>query len=147
VCLTAWFGPGYGFQVYGTEGMLMLAVRDEHEKKTVEGDPMHGELKLYGNRVDMAQLIANPTAPELLQRQFREIAPDPKHCYVSGIDRSRGIFPVAQQWHAFARAINDGGECPANFRNQVKIHYVWDAAETSMKDRRWVKVDYSRLAS
>ena len=24
VCLTAWHGPGWGFQVYGTEGMLML---------------------------------------------------------------------------------------------------------------------------
>ena len=147
VCLTAWFGPGYGFQVYGTEGMLMLAVRDVGEKKTVDGDPTHGELKLYGNRVDMAKLMANPTAPELLQRQFVEIVPDKKHHYVSGLDRSRGIFPVAQLWHAFAAAIHSGTECAIDFRNQLKIHCVWDATEKSMRDKKWIKVDYSRLGS
>ena len=145
VCLTAWFGLGYGFQVYGTEGMLMLAVQDTAEKKTVEGDPMHGELRLYGNRVDMAKLMANPTAPELLQRQFREIQPESRHYYVSGVDRGRGIFAVAQLWHAFAAAINSGAECATDFRTQLKIHCVWDATEKSMRDRKWVKVDYSRL--
>src|SRR5262249_35258794 len=70
VCLTAYFGTGYGFQVYGTEGMLMLSVQDMGEKKNVEGDPRHGELRLYGNRINMKELMSNPTAPELLQRQF-----------------------------------------------------------------------------
>ena len=28
VSLTSWFGTGYGFQVYGTEGMLMVKVED-----------------------------------------------------------------------------------------------------------------------
>jgi predicted dehydrogenase len=147
VCLTAWFGPGYGFQVYGTEGMLMLAVQDVGEKKTVEGDPMHGELRLYGNRVDMAQLMANPTAPELLQRQFKEIEPEAKHFYVSGLDHGRGTFPVAQLWHAFAAAIHSGTDCPIDFRNQLKIHCVWDAVEQSVREKRWVKVDYAPLAS
>jgi predicted dehydrogenase len=147
VCLTAWFGTGYGFQVYGTEGMLMLAVQDTGEKNTVAGDPMHGELRLYGNRVDMKQLMANPTAPELLQRQFKEIQPDAKHCYVTGIDQGRGLFAVAQMWHAFAHAIHTGTECPTNFRNQLKIHCVWDATEQSMRDRSWAKVDYSRLGA
>jgi predicted dehydrogenase len=145
VCLTAWFGTGYGFQVYGTEGMLMLAVKDVGEKKTVKGDPKHGELKLYGNRVDMKQLMANPTAPELLQRQFKEIQPDEKHYYVTGIDRDRSTFPVAQMWHAFATAINSGTECATNFRHQMKIQYIWDATERSMLNRTWEKVDYSRL--
>jgi hypothetical protein len=30
-------------------------------------------LKLYGGRVDMEQLMVNPTAPEMLRRDFKEI--------------------------------------------------------------------------
>jgi predicted dehydrogenase len=106
---------------------------------------MHGVLKLYGNRVDMAGLIANPTAPELLQRQFREIKPADRHYYVTGIDQGRATFPVAQAWHAFARAINSGAECAPSFRDELKIHCVWDAAELSSQVRKWIKVDYSRV--
>ena len=127
VCITAWFGTGWNFQVYGTEGMLMLAVKDTGEKNTVKGDPKHGELKLYGNRVDMKRLMANPTAPELLQRQFKEIQPEDRHHYVAGIDRGRGTFPVAQTWHAFAAAITSETECAPSFRDELKLHYVWDA--------------------
>jgi predicted dehydrogenase len=139
------FGTGYGFEVYGTEGMLMLAVQDGGEKKTVKGDPIHGDLKLYGNRIDMKQMIAKPIAPELLQRQFKEIQPDEKHYYVKNVDRNRSTFPVAQMWHAFATAINTRTECATNFRYQMKMQYIWDATERSMRDKSWVKVDYSRL--
>jgi predicted dehydrogenase len=142
-CHTAWFGTGGRFEVYGTEGMLMLGQHDTGEKNTVKGDPNHGELKLYGNRVDMKQLMANPTAPELLQRQFREITPDPCHTTVQGIEKGRATFAVAQMWHAFAHAIHTGTECAPSFHDKLKIHYVWDATEKSMRDRRWVKVDYS----
>jgi predicted dehydrogenase len=145
VCITAWFGTGWSFQVYGTEGMLMLAVKDTGEKNTVKGDPKHGELRLYGNRVDMKQLMANPTAPELLQRQFSEIQPDDRHYHVHGIDRGRGTFPVSQMWHAFAAAIHGQSECAPSFRDELKLHYVWDATEKSMRERCWVKVDYSGL--
>ena len=145
VCLTAWFGLGWGFQVYGTEGMLMLGVQDTGEKNTVKGDPHSGELKLFGAKIDMPKLMANPTAPELLQRQFKEITPDEKHYVVSGIDRGRATFPVAQLWHAFARAIHEGRECAPSFRDVLKIHCVMDAAEQSSGERRWIKVDYSRL--
>jgi len=141
-CHTAWFGTGGRFEVYGTEGMLMLGQKDTGEKNTVKGDPNHGELKLYGNRVDMQQLMANPTAPELLQRQFREIPPADRHCYAHGIDKGRATFAVAQMWHAFAHAINNGTECAPSFHDKLKIHYVWDATEKSMRERRWIKVDY-----
>jgi predicted dehydrogenase len=144
-CHTAWFGTGGGFAVYGTEGMLMLRQSDTGEKNTVKGDPNHGELKLYGNRVDMKQLMANPTAPELLQRQFKEIPPAERHFYVQGIEKGRATFAVAQMWHAFAHAIYSGSECAPSFRDKLKTHYVWDATEKSMRDRCWIKVDYSRL--
>jgi predicted dehydrogenase len=148
VSLTAWFGTGWIFQAYGTEGMLMVKVDDEPggAKDTVKGDPKHGTLKLYGARVDMAKLIANPVAPELLQREFREIPLEEKHFYVTGFDHARATFPVAQMWYAFADAIHRGGECAPSFRDVLKMHYFMDATEKSMQERRWVKVDYSGLA-
>ncbi|MGZ5093687.1 MAG: Gfo/Idh/MocA family protein [Burkholderiales bacterium] len=145
MCLTAWNGPGWGFQLYGTEGMLMLRVADAGEKNTVKGDPNSGELRLYGAHTDIQALAAKAMAPELLQRQFSEITPREHHYYVSGIDRGRATFEVAQQWHAFARAIRSGSEFAPGFRDQLKMHYVWDATEKSIADRRWVKVDYGAL--
>jgi len=143
VSLTAWFGTGWMFQAYGTEGMLLLKVDDEAgPKNSVKGDPKHGLLKLYGARVDMEQMIANPVAPELLQREFKEIPLDPKHTYVTGFDHGRATFPVAQMLFAFAHAINDGRECAPSFRDVLKMHYFMDATEASMAERRWARVDY-----
>jgi predicted dehydrogenase len=146
VSLTAWFGTGWQFQAYGTEGMLLLKVDDEAgPKNSVKGDPKHGLLKLYGARVDMAQMIANPVAPELLQREFQEIPLDARHYYVTGFDHGRATFPVAQMWFAFAQAINAGRECAPSFRDVLKMHYFMDATEASMAERRWAKVDYHGL--
>lgn len=146
LCLTAWNGPGWGFQVYGTEGMLMLGVKDRGDKNTVKGDPNSGELRLFGARADIKALAANPTAPELLQRNFHEIEPAGHHYRVRGIEHGRATFAVAQMWHAFAEAIRDGKPFAPSFREQLKMHRVWDATETSMRERRWVKVDYGELA-
>ena len=145
VCLTAWHAPGWGFQIYGTDGMLMLGVKDRGDKNTVKGDPNSGELRLFGARADIGKLTHNPTAPELLQRQFSEITPADRHCFVDGIEHGRATFPVAQTWHAFAGAINSGADFAPGFREQLKMHYVWDATEKSMRDRCWVKVDYADL--
>jgi predicted dehydrogenase len=148
VSLTAWFGTGWIFQAYGTEGMLMVKVEDAADgaKDSVKGDPNSGELKLYGARVNLEQLMANPVAPELLQREFKPIQLEDRHFYVTGIDHGRATFPVAQMWHAFAVAINAGVECTPSFRDVLKMHYVMDATEISMRDRCWVKVDYSALS-
>jgi predicted dehydrogenase len=145
LCLTAWSGPGWGFQVYGTDGMLMLRVADAGEKNTVKGDPNSGELRLFGAKVDIAKLTANPTAPELLQRQMSEIEPRAHHTTVTGIEHGRATFAVAQMWRAFAKAIRAGSDFAPSFREQLKMHYVWDATERSVAERRWVKVDYSAL--
>jgi predicted dehydrogenase len=145
VCLTAWFGTGWQFQVYGTEGMLMIRPEDKGAKDSVKGDPNSGEMKLYGARVDMHKLMTEPVAPELLQREFREIEPDERHVHVQGLHRGRAIFPVAQMWRVFAEAIRSGVDCAPSFRDVLKIHYFMDATEKSMAERRWVDVDYSRL--
>jgi predicted dehydrogenase len=144
VSLTAWFGTGWIFQVYGTEGMLMVKVEDapDRAKVSVKGDPRSGELKLYGARIDLQKYMANPVAPELLQREFKEIPLEDKLFYVTGIDNGRATFPVAQMWYAFADAINTGAECAPSFRDELKMHCVMDATEISMQERRWVTVEY-----
>ena len=145
VSLTAWHGPGWGFQVFGTEGMLMLGVKDRGDRNTVKGDPNSGELRLFGARAEMEKLAANPTAPELLQRNFHEIEPAKHHYHVSGIEYGRATFAVAQMWHAVAEAIREGKPFAPGFREQLKMHHVWDATETSMRERRWVKVEYGEV--
>ena len=147
VSLTAWFGTGWIFQVYGTEGMLMVKVEDtpDRAKVSVKGDPRSGELKLYGARIDLEKYMASPVAPELLQREFKEIPLEDRHFYVTGIEHGRATFTVAQMWYAFAEAINSGGECVPGFRDELKMHCVMDATEVSMRERRWVNVDYSAV--
>jgi hypothetical protein len=54
---------------------------------------------------------------------------------------------VAQTWHAFAAAIRAGRDGAPSFRDELKIHCVWDAAEKSVRDKSWAMVDYSPLAA
>ncbi len=144
----AWYGSGNHFEIYGTEGMLRLATGEtpDWNKQSGEGDPSRGELKLYGAHANIRQYVANPTPPERLQNQYREIPIPKKHFYVDGMHRGRGAYLVAQTWHAFAQAINMKRECAPNFRDKLKIHRVWDAAEASADKRAWVNVDYSGIS-
>ena len=148
-CFTAWFGTGNRFEIYGTEGMLMLTTdaSPAWDKNTGLGDPSRGELKLYGARANLKDIMENPVPPERLQRQFKELPVDAKHYYVQGIERGRATYLVAQMWYAFADAIRNGTECAPSFRDKLKIHYIWDAAEQSVREKRWVKVDYSKLGN
>ena len=133
--LTAWRGPGASFQVYGSEGMLLLREEDMDSKSTVKGDPRAGHLKLYGSR--MRDAGKTPT--------MQAIQPSEKHTYVAGLDTGSTTFPVAQMWHALAEAINSGQECSPSFRDELKLHCVWDATEQSQRERCWTKVDYGPL--
>lgn len=149
VSYTAWFGTGTRFELYGTEGMLMLTTDNTPQnwtKETGEGDPTRGRLKLYGAHVDMRRLLAEKIAPERLQREFREIPIPPRHTYVEGFREGSSAFGVAQAWHAFAQAIHEGRECQPSFRDVLKIHCVWDAAEEATRNRTWERVDYAPLS-
>jgi predicted dehydrogenase len=145
---TAWFGTGNRFELYGSEGMLMLASGDSPQlwiARSGEGDPTRGESRLFGARSDMERLLHEPTAPERLQRQFREIEiPESLH-RVTGLPRGRAAFLVAQTWAAFGRAILGGEKCGPDFEDKLRIHCVWDAAERSVRERAWVDVDYGPL--
>jgi predicted dehydrogenase len=149
VSFTAWFGTGSRFEVYGTEGMLMLDTGNlsNWDKQTGHGDPPRGELKLYGAHADLQQMMKNPIAPERLERRFSEIPASDHHCYVTGIERGRATFLAAQTWHAFAAAIRAGRDGAPSFRDELKIHCVWDAAEKSVRDKSWATVDYSPLTA
>jgi predicted dehydrogenase len=149
VSFTAWFGTGSRFEVYGTEGMLMLDTENlsNWDKQTGHGDPPRGELKLYGAHADLQQMMKDPIAPERLERRFSEIPLSDQHCYVAGIERGRATFLVAQTWHAFAAAIRAGRDGAPSFRDELKIHCVWDAAEKSVRDKSWASVDYSPFAA
>ena len=149
VSFTAWFGTGSRFEVYGTEGMLMLDTGNlaDWNKHTGQGDPPRGELKLYGAHADLQQMIKDPIAPERLERRYAEIPISDDHIYVPGIERGRATFLVAQTWHAFAAAIHEGRDGAPSFRDELKIHCVWDATEKSMRDRSWARVDYGPIGS
>ena len=58
-CFTAWFGTGNRFEIYGTEGMVMLNTEESPawDKKSGEGDPSRGELKLFGAKADYEKLL------------------------------------------------------------------------------------------
>jgi predicted dehydrogenase len=149
VSITAWFGTGTRFELYGTEGMLMLSpdrTPDNWTKETGEGDPTRGELKLYGARVDMKRLLAEGLPPERLQKEFKEIEVPSSYTTVSGFRAGGSAFGVAQAWHAFFNAIHEGHECHPNFADVLKIHCILDAAEKSNAEGSWQRVDYSALA-
>lgn len=148
VCYTGWFGTGTRFEVYGTEGMLLLTTgrpSAEWRKDTGLGDPTGGVVRLYGARVDMERLLADPTPPERLQGQFEEIPIPDRHLYVSGIEQERATFAVAQTWARFHEAIREDVECSPSFQDGYKIHLILDAAEKSVATSTVVEVDYSSL--
>ena len=145
VSFTAWFGTGSRFELYGSDGMLMLDTVElsNWDKKTGQGDPPRGELRLFGAHADLAQMMKDPIAPERLERRFTEIPLDEKHIAVKNIDRGRATFLVAQTWTAFHKAIGEGRDGAPSFRDELKIHCIWDATEKSVAEERWIKIDYS----
>lgn len=146
---TAWYGTGNRFEVYGTTGMLMLSSGETPkawDKAAGQGDPTRGASRLFGAHADIDRYIAQPTPPERLQRRFEEIAIPEHHVMVRNVDPARATFAVAQTWAGFAAAIRENRPCAPSFRDKLKIHHVWDAAERSVAERRWVDVDYHGVA-
>ena len=142
----AWFGTGERFEVYGSEGMLMLqsfAPTEGWKKETGEGDPNRGGLHLFGNRIDMDKFLTDPIPPERLQRLFEEI-PTRSQAKTS-IPEGRAAYYVAQAWAAFHEAIVSGTPYAPSFKEGLKIHDILDASERSVARRGWADVDYANL--
>lgn len=137
----AWFGTGERFELYGTEGMLMLqslAPSEAWQLATSDGDPNRGGLRLFGNRVDIDQYIADPTPPERLQRGFQQIPA--RSAPASDIPEGRAAYYVAQAWAAFHQAITTGGSYAPGFEEALTIHRILDAADRSQETRAWATV-------
>ena len=148
VSYTGWFGSGDRCEVYGTEGMLYLSTDHSPQskaKKIEEGDPPRGTFALYGAHVDMKRFLKELPPPELLQRDFTEIAVPETYNRVKGVDPGRSTFVVAQAWTAFHDAIGKGQDCAPSFADGLKIHRVHDAASRSMETGAWANVDYEGL--
>ena len=124
VCLSAWHGTGWNFQVYGSEGMLMIRDEPAAAAGGVQGDPRKVHVALHGAR----------SGDPGLQR----IEPDPAHCRVQGIGGTN--FAVAQMWVAFGECIRSGRDCHPDFADEVVMHRLWEAAERSMQGGGWVDV-------
>jgi hypothetical protein len=95
--------------------------------------------------VNLERLMANRKTPERLERDLQEITGSDTYRYVAPQQGGRDVFLVAQTWCALSEAIDSGGECSPSFHDKAKIHRVWDAAERSSQEKRWVTIDYSGL--
>ncbi len=71
VCLTALAWTGLGIPGLRHRRHADARRHDRGDKNTVKGDPNSGELRLFGARADIEKLAAKPTAPELLERDFK----------------------------------------------------------------------------
>ena len=142
-----WFGGGERFEVYGSDGMLMLQSSSPNEgwkKETGEGDPNRGGLRLYGSRIDMDKFLADPIPPERLRQQYEEI-PTRSESKTS-IPEGRASYYVAQAWAAFHEAIVTGTPYTPGFKEALKIHDILDASERSVARRGWADVNYGNVA-
>lgn len=144
----AWFASGERFELYGTEGMLMLqsvAPTEAWQLSTSDGDPNRGGLCLFGNRVEIDDYIKNPVPPERLQRQFKEILA--RDAPATNIPEGRAAYYVAQAWAAFHEAIVTSTPYAPGFEEALKIHDVLDAAEASAATRAWASVNKAASAA
>jgi predicted dehydrogenase len=140
---TAWAGVGDWLEVYGSEGMLMLADEDAAARMSVGSDLDTGwphDFRLFGMQADVDRIIAERRPPEELGGfEPIEVTARPLPLSLEGRPTQR----VAAAWIELAAAIREGRDCEPSLNATYKIHCIWDAAEESVRDRRWVDVDYS----
>jgi predicted dehydrogenase len=138
---TAWGGIGDWFEVYGTEGALMLADEDAvatmNGGKAPENSGASRDFLLYGNRADVAKIVAEQRPPEQLGGfELIDVPARPLPVEI----KARPPQRVAAAWIELDKAIREGRECEPSLHTTYKIHSIWDAAEESAESRRWVDV-------
>jgi len=147
VSYTAWYGTGDRFEVYGTQGMLLLGSKQSTRSLadgSRAGNRPTGAMRLYGARVDIDRLLSSPTPPEHLQHGFEEL--DVPERFHAPLPEKADPFAVGPAWVAFADAIREGRECSPSFRDKLRIHRIWDAAERSVASKAgWMDVDYAGI--
>jgi predicted dehydrogenase len=144
VSYTAWFGTGVRFEVYGTEGMLMLARQGPDQPgATRRPDPGYLEAgDLFGARIDTKAVADANQAPESMLQGLRRIPPqDSGEVAVSELPVDGSAYVVRRAFQAFGEAINAGKRFVPDFRAGLRLHEVLEAGEASMREQRWVKVE------
>lgn len=140
VSWTSWFGTGQKFEVYGTEGMLMLAKPQRDEVSELTNDPGYLEAgELFGARVDMLQVLRASKPPEATLRDIQPILMrDPDDLHASTLTPYGSAYVVRRAFRAFAGAINGGKAYDPDFRTGTRLHELLEAAELSVREKRWV---------
>ena len=144
VSYTAWFGTGVRLEVYGTEGMLMLARQSPDQPgATGRHDPGYLEAgDLFGARIDTKAIADARHAPEAMLRGIARIpADDAADVAESGLPPDGSAYVVRRAFKAFGEAINARTRFVPDFRTGLALHEVLEAGEASMRERRWVGVD------
>jgi len=121
----------------------MLADEDAAARMSVGSDLDTGwphDFRLFGMQADVDRIIAERRPPEELGGfEPIEVTARPLPLSLEGRPTQR----VAAAWIELAAAIREGRDCEPSLNATYKIHCIWDAAEESVRDRRWVDVDYS----
>ncbi|MBM7789788.1 Gfo/Idh/MocA family protein [Tenggerimyces flavus] len=143
---TAWSGTGDRFELYGTDGMLMLADTDAVESLSGKVEPLPDtetdtprDFLLYGAQADVQGILRDKKPPEELGR-LAPLQVEPRVLPVAL--KGRPARRVAAAWIEFAQAIDEGRDCAPSLHDTFKIHRIWDAAEESVRTHSWVDVTY-----
>ncbi len=143
VSFTAWFGTGQRFEVYGTEGMLLLARQGpDAAGSTAHNDPGYLEAgELFGARIDPEELLRANRPPEtMLQHVQRIPVEEPEDLRPSGLAPHGSAYVVRRALKAFGEATLAGRPFEPDFRTGLRLHEVLEAAEVSAAERRRVEV-------
>lgn len=140
VSWTSWFGTGQRFEVYGTEGMLMLAKPEREEVSALTNDPGYLEAgELFGARVDMQAVLRASKPPEATLRDIKHIPiNEPADLHTSDLTPHGSAYVVRRAFRAFADAIQGGKAHDPDFRAGQRLHELLEAAEQSVRERRWI---------
>lgn len=139
VCLTALNGTGMRFEVYGTEGTLML-VRPHPSDDPGGGDPDYLDYAdLYGAHVDLGTLARAKVPPEKSLHPVEPIAVVGPDFRALGFNPRGGTAVVYLSLEAFGNAIRRDEHYEPSFETGLKLHELLESAQASSDQRRWVE--------
>ena len=144
VSFTSWCGTGQRFEIYGTEGMLLLSRfgPDAPDALGTDDPGYLDEGDLFGAHVDMSQLLHANRAPEKMLHDIARIAVEEAPEFKASHLAPRGSARVV--WYAlkaFGEAIRSGADYQPDFRAGQRLHEVLEAGEISTGERRWVDLN------
>lgn len=142
VSFTAWFGTGQRFEVYGTEGMLLLARQGpDAAGSTGHNDPGYLEAgELFGARIDIESLLRANRPPEAMLQDIQRIpVEEPADLAASGLAPYGSAYVVRRALKAFGEAVLADEPFEPDFGTGLRLHEVLEAAERSATEGRRIR--------